>query len=393
MRLDLVLIGAAALCGLAWGHDGAPWLMGLAVVVPLLWHRAGNRWTAGAVVLAYYLATSRGMPFGFGIFFEASAPTWYGWALWVACGLANAALWCALWSRDAGRRIWLMPAILVLTAVPPIGIIGWTSPLNAAGIFYPGMGFIGLAFLVGLMAASMRGRWPAVAMFAGAALVANASAAFWPKNAPAWATAWAGQDTHFPRLQTANLDIFGEGQRVMQVLHLAGQVKPGHVLVLPETVLPQLSAANTFTASMLDDAANVLARKRSTIVVGAELHTPGQRLKNALVVLGAGQRVELVQRIPVPIGMWKPWRNDTFAVDLLGSGVAQVAGRRVAYSVCYEQLLVWPMMASMLQSPEVIVGAANGWWARNTSIPAIQGQSLDAWGRLFAVPVVRAANL
>jgi hypothetical protein len=70
-----------------------------------------------------------------------------------------------------------------------------------------------------------------------------------------------------------------------------------------------------------------------------------------------------------------------------------VAGRKVAYLICYEQLLVFPVLISLAHSPDVLVGAANDWWARETSIPTIQGQALDAWGRLFGLPVVRATNI
>jgi hypothetical protein len=101
----------------------------------------------------------------------------------------------------------------------------------------------------------------------------------------------------------------------------------------------------------------------------------------------------LVQRVPVPIGMWRPWSAESIAADPLASGVGLVAGRKVAYSICYEQLLVFPVLVSLAHSPDVLVGAANDWWARDTSIPTIQGQVLDAWGRLFGIPVVRSVNL
>jgi Carbon-nitrogen hydrolase len=63
------------------------------------------------------------------------------------------------------------------------------------------------------------------------------------------------------------------------------------------------------------------------------------------------------------------------------------------YSVCYEQLLVFPLLVSMAHDPDLIVGVANDWWARDTNIPAIQGQALKAWGRLFRLPVISAVNL
>lgn len=392
MRRELALVAGGALAGLSWGHAGAAWLIVLAGVMPVLWSRARTRWTAGAIALAYYLAGSRGLPLGAGVFFEASAPAWFGWALWIAVAAVSAALWCALWQRDPGRRVWAGMIVLVLTAIPPIGIIGWTNPLTAAGYAFPGMGFVGLAFFGGFVAAGIYGRWPAVAMFAAAALVANVCAVAWPSAPPAQLASWAGRNTHFPKLQSASVDILGEGQRVLYVLRLADQMTPGQVLVLPETVLPRLSATNTFTASMLADASQQLRAKRSTILVGAERGDSGQPLKNILTVLGEDGAADLVQRVPVPIGMWRPWRNDTVAADLLGGGIGYVAGQKIAYSICYEQLLVYPVLLSMAQSPSVLVGAANDWWARDTSIPAIQAQSLTSWGRLFGLKVVQAVN-
>lgn len=388
----LPLVVGGALCGLAWGHEGHVWLIGLAAVMPLLWHWSASRSWAGAIAVAYYLAGSRGLPFGAGIFFAESAPASFSWALWLVAGLVNALPWFILWSQNPRRQAWTMPVALVLTAMPPLGFIGWTNPLTAAGVFFPGLGFVGLALLVvGLVTVVLR-RWPVLTAVAGAAVVANFSAALWIKPAP-WAASWAGQDTHFARLQTAaETDLLGEGQRVMQILMIAGQVEPGRVVVLPETVLPRVRHGNNFAAMMLADVSARLKAKGSVILVGAEVTAPGQQLQNVLVVLGdAGG--PLVQRVPVPIGMWRPWAAESIAADPLASGVGQIAGRKVAYSICYEQLLVFPLLVSMAHSPDLILGAANDWWARDTSIPTIQGQGLDVWGRLFGLPVVRATNI
>ncbi|MNY70684.1 Carbon-nitrogen hydrolase [compost metagenome] len=65
---------------------------------------------------------------------------------------------------------------------------------------------------------------------------------------------------------------------------------------------------------------------------------------------------------------------------------------RIAPLICYEQLLLWPMLQSMLYSPAVIVATGNGWWTRGTSIVAIQKASVTAWAKLFGLPVVMAFN-
>lgn len=90
------------------------------------------------------------------------------------------------------------------------------------------------------------------------------------------------------------------------------------------------------------------------------------------MAIGAGaDAAPMVQRVPVPIGMWRPWAAEGLDANLWGRGLAELRGVRVAYAICYEQLLVWPMVTSLAQRPAVLVGAANDWWARDTSIPRI----------------------
>ena len=389
-RMPLLVVGGA-LCGFAWGHLGLSWLVCLAGAMPVLWSLAGSRGWAGMIALTYYLTASRGLPFGAGIFFAEVAPAWFSWALWFAAGLVNALPWLLLWSETPRRKAWTLPAALALTALPPVGFIGWVNPLTAAGVLFPGLGFVGLACLVvGLVLAVLR-RWPAVAILASVAMVSNI-VALQAKPEP-WVSAWSGQDTAFARLQTAAAPNFlAEGQRMAQVLMIAGQLQPGRVLVMPETVLPRVRQVNDFNASMLADLSAQLKAKGSAVLVGAEVVGPGHQLQNALVALG-DESALLVQRVPVPIGMWRPWSTESITADPLASGVGLVAGRKVAYSICYEQLLVFPVLVSMARTPDVLVGAANDWWARDTNIPTIQGQALDAWGRLFGVPVVRATNI
>lgn len=390
MKRGLLQVVAGALCGFAWGHDGMTWLTGLAAFVPIFWSLAGSRWWAGSAALAYYLAASRGLPFGAGIFFAESAPLWFSWALWLVSGLVNALPWLLLWSETPRRQAWTLPAALVLTAVPPIGFIGWVNPMTAAGVLFPGLGFVGLLCLVtGLVLIVLR-CWSAVAILASMAVVSNLVML---QARPAWVDAWSGHDTTFARLQTAAAPNFlAEGQRMAQVLMLAAQLEPGRVLVLPETVLPRVRQGNDFNASMLADVSAQLKAKGSTMLVGGEMSIPGRPIRNVLVALGSDAG-SLVQRVPVPIGMWRPWAADSIVADPFGSGIGLVAGRRVAYAICYEQLLTFPLLVSMAYRPDVIVGAANDWWARSTSIPTIQGQALDVWGRLFGLPVIRATNI
>jgi hypothetical protein len=91
--------------------------------------------------------------------------------------------------------------------------------------------------------------------------------------------------------------------------------------------------------------------------------------------------------------MWRPFiEGPGVPLRLKGPGTMIIAGERVAFLICYEQLLVWPILQSALERPTLIVGMANQYWVRNTNIPAAQRASMKAWARLFALPLLISEN-
>ncbi|HZS70371.1 MAG TPA: hypothetical protein VFA13_00910, partial [Candidatus Acidoferrum sp.] len=77
---------------------------------------------------------------------------------------------------------------------------------------------------------------------------------------------------------------------------------------------------------------------------------------------------------------------------LFGSGIAEIAGERAAILICYEQLLVWPVLESMTEHPTAIIAIANDHWVMRTPIPRWQAAAVAAWARLFGMPCVSAMN-
>src|SRR5579883_3455199 len=70
-----------------------------------------------------------------------------------------AAPWALVGPVPGYRSVWRGPLALVITAAPPIGIIGWASPLTSAGVLFPGtrwLGLIATMALAGLGAAFPR---------------------------------------------------------------------------------------------------------------------------------------------------------------------------------------------------------------------------------------------
>src|SRR5260370_37084437 len=47
-----------------------------------------------------------------------------------------------------GKAVLSVPLCILLTAIPPLGVIGWASPLLSAGVLFPGSKWFGLAFII-----------------------------------------------------------------------------------------------------------------------------------------------------------------------------------------------------------------------------------------------------
>jgi len=376
----LVAVPLAGAIGMAsWGSSLAA--LALAPLAVSLWATRTTRLAAWLIMLAYYLAAARGLPFGAARFFGNDTPAIFSALLWFGASLALSAPWACLWSRQG--YYWRVPLALLLCTVPPVGLVGWANPVVAAGVFFPSLGWFGLATMVAALAALCY--WPArvgvvLAVVALAGTSVNAPAA------PEWIQA---HQTTYGGSGGAGRDFMRDYAANQSMIELAVNSKAPFVL-FPETVAGLWTPA---TAELWADAAEHLRSTGRTAIVGAEVPIEGTgRTRNALVFIGH-QSGELVQRIPVPVSMWKPWADAGTEADLFGDGIGQVNAKRAAVLVCYEQLLVWSMLLSQAARPEIVIGAANDYWAAQTSIPGIQTMTLRAWSRLFSLPLVVAVNL
>jgi apolipoprotein N-acyltransferase len=77
---------------------------------------------------------------------------------------------------------------------------------------------------------------------------------------------------------------------------------------------------------------------------------------------------------------------------LTAPGVLVIDHQRAAVLICYEQMLTFPILASMLQHPTVIIAISNIFWVGRTPIPRFQANGVRAWARLFDLPYLVAVN-
>ena len=394
-RLLSVLL--PALAGLAWTLSDKP--CGV-VASPLLivgvMLADGPRWRFLAA-LAYFGVGGAALPDEVQSFFDT------GWIVGVGLWWLSAALLALPWAWAS--RGWRVVAVLLIEAVPPLGLFGWLSPLVLAGALYPGLGVLGFALGLGtLWTVAVLARPESTLEAITAAMVAAvalsgvsvwANAAYAPPAAPA---GWIGVNTHVGH---ENDDVMAEVARnqvwIDQAAAAVAQeaqagAKKRLVVALPEDV------AGTWGPGT---AAQVRAAMRPGDVwlVGASVisnrpHWDGRYL-NAVVGIGLrGDAVLFASPVPVPGGMWKPWGGEkSYTAARWWEPVQTIAGVRTWASICYDQGLAWPWLQALAQRPAVVLRVSNFWYEPAEAVaPRVEATTTAAWARLLGAAVVTAVN-
>lgn len=203
--------------------------------------------------------------------------------------------------------------------------------------------------------------WPAVAIaFAGLWLW---SAAFWTDPTLPVPEGWLGVD-----LQMGS--SLGRDTSMQRHRDLIATVKDRGAGGISNFVLPE-SALGLWTPTVERLWLRALRGTGVTVIAGAATVDAGG-YDNVLVALSrSGAEILYRERMPVPGSMWQPWRpllglSGGTRAHVFENPVATVAGSRIAPLICYEQLIVWPILQSMLHDPDVLVEVGNGWWTNTT---------------------------
>lgn len=371
-----------------------PELLALTAFVPMAWSISKDRATAGLFIFMYYLLAARGIPAGGAVFFGQDTSPLFAFLLWIAASAALTLPWYLLWCEchknffSAFLRLLL---IFILITVPPIGLCGWASPLLAAGILFPGSGWLGiLLFLIALALLTVIKRKIRLPVYGIATIVIILIALQHqpPQPVPA---GFIGIDTHYGKVASGSAGLTDAFIRTSDIAVRVLSEDAAYVLV-PETVAGiWTEASDNFWRGLT----GLLQARGQTLIVGAEIYDDAQKYDNCMLFLGFDHAVLYRQRVPVPVSMWMPFGGTgTANAYWFEPGVVELAdGRRAAVLICYEQFIVWPVLRSFFYSaPDILIATANQWWCKDTSIPTIQLQCATSWARLFGVPLVTATN-
>ena len=382
-RRAVVSFVATAACG-AIGWSGKPVLLPVTFLFLTVFLTQRDRKSAYAVALMYYAASTWPLVPGANSFFGPHSNFWLGLGLWLTASCLLALPWGLSYFSSWPARYASVALALAATTFPPIGIIGWTSPLTSAGLLFPGFGWLGVLATILLPPLIVRHR--SLGAMATITLIGTAHSVA-PLTSVMPAT-WAAINTTFGR-EPEPPDPVWEFQTASMIQQLA-VTSVARVVLFPEAAVPRWNeAAELFWEPTL----KALAGRGRTVLVGTTVGFSGTSKRlNGVLIRGADKPGLFIERVPVPVSMWRPFSHSGYPLRLGGPGTVQIAGERAGFLICYEMLLTWPVLSLSLERPTILVGAANDYWARDTSIPEVQRMCISAWARLFSIPSLMAKN-
>lgn len=355
-----------------------------ALVLALLWRGVNRRWQGPVLMAGWYAGSTAAIPFIWREFF--GAPAWPGWVVWLALCLVLAAPY-ALAPRRWPRLGLLIGS--VLTVVPPLGLIGMASPLLAAGNLFPGWGWmaLGLGLLFFFLSGLLKKSADVLALLMAVWGIAHVG-----QPAPAVPDGAWGMVRFDGPYPTDLIQGFARQDALKAEVRQA--LRDGaRLIVLPEGANPQWDAG---AIAYWQDIATLARQKNAQVLIG--VYTDGL-VKNdkidGLYDLTTGRTYPAA--VTMPIAMWKPWvgRQDVFKENfplrLNHANVLPTPYGRAAYSICYENTLLWPTLVAAWHQPSLLIGAANQWFAVNW-LGVAQHRSLRMQARLFGWPLIAAVN-
>ncbi|MGF6875793.1 apolipoprotein N-acyltransferase [Paraburkholderia sp. MM5477-R1] len=393
----VALIATGALVALSTWYPGQ-WQV-LLLLLPAIWSRVPGRTSAIAIWIGYYLAGARDIPVvsmrffsGYGDLTRPEA-LMLGFSFWIAQACVLATPWAVLKPESdasAARHALCAAVATVLVTVPPLGIIGWLSPAYVASTLFPGWKAPGLVLGIAATtcAASVsRGRFArqVATLLAILSLLARSVA-----SAPLVPSRWTALDTRLGRFDQSSYASLYARTRQVQTIAQRAFSEGATVVVLPEEIVGLWRPAMGYW--WRDDIQAFAAAKR-TLIVGMDLTASGTpfRYTDSAVIVGADHG-RLDSRQPVPAALWRPGAAVSAIRGSLSQPYVMVAGKSVAFSICYEDLLWWPHWRILLHSPDVLVSLSNSWFDSDLALAQIQRQGVAAIARLSGVPLLRAVN-
>lgn len=394
-NFDMPVLVAAAAIGWLWGVGINPRPLALIGLIPVLWTLVGNRWLAGFVPAFYALSATRGLIGGSMMFFDRGAL--FGVILWLAAAVPHYCAGVLCWQRQRTARILCgIPLLCLVLALPPVMLVGWAHPLLAAGLWLPQLhpGWLALPGMLALMIiVSATLYQPRIGRCSFLLLAGGYAVAHYRAPTINTAPLVRAHQTRFAigTYGAAPPDALTILRRHWQMQAMLDADSLDSLLdVFPESVGGNW---DDYLAGQWQDYLRA-HHPHKTVLMGAYRRNQGRPEGIIVAITANGVRTLYTQRLPMTGGMYNPFGTEAnrFRAHWLGTSTAEVAGLRAGFAICFEHVVLWPMLQTTFSRPEIVIAPASIWWAP-PQLQNAQRQSLRLWALWLGVPVIEAINI
>jgi predicted amidohydrolase len=403
---------ATVVLGLAVSSAHPAGIVAAFLLLPAFTFWQPSRRICYAAATGYYVGALWPLAVGAKNFFGPDVSVVGAMAFWAACATLLALPYALLWTDKTQQLLWRVPLALLIGIIPPMGLIDFASPLTASGFLFPAWSWGG--FALSLAGCGLIVAYPKLGLLGltTLALVANILHPGDRQPPPGWQAV----DTHLGAISHGPVSPLREYLAAQDIQALA-VASSARVVVFPESVVPRWTrSTDLFWKPTID----TLRQNGKVVVIGAlipesaplsdtDIHAAIELLRTAheaqpiprpaephsyrnVAIIRGAQSGIFLQRVPVPVSVWKPFSRGGAPLHLGGPAVLELGRERAALLICYEQIIPWTVLTAALAHPTLFVGMSNDHWATRTPIPRWQALCLRAWSRLFGVPYLLAVN-
>ena len=391
----------------AW--KGSYYLIGLLIIIPLLWY-IENFIESIVFIFFYYLFSTKSIPVIMSEYnyFYSIMPNFkiFYYSIWFVYSIILSIPWIlAKKIQYKYQDFWQLRLLIIIFPlligiVPPFYILGLGSPIEGAGFYFPKLGFLGIFLYLSLIILLcslfdlkfyknyqnyLNNHKINKLFFLLILIIISICSNFFYKNKEI-KDDWISVSTNIRPFQY-NSYVFEYLKSI--ILFLID--KNYKIIVLPENALGIWDKKNINKWKSIIEYAK---KNKSTVISGAYFLTDNNKIESGIIGFGKTNKVLYHIRQPIPIAGWNPFSKNGLSVDWISRGSRIINGEKIAFVVCYEELLPGVILSSFIDfyPPNYIISVANNWVGKGTGEAHAQFNSLFIMSRLFGVPFLRSWN-
>lgn len=340
----------------------------LIIIVLWIFVQAKNRFDLTIFLLCYHITSAHSLILGYSSFFNSSF--FFGIILVILASVFFSSIVSYL-SFNTNKFFQLL--IINFLWCLPILIVGWSSPLFAAGYFMPGFGWLGLILFVPLVYFIFSIKWQYKLLI----FFCIFNTTFIKNNNVNIKKNISVINTNFHN--NIIKDTYHIYKKILNTFQRIKKINNKEIIVLPEDGLPcfNKNTKNIFIKEF-KKIINPFAFTGTTTCLD-------NRLKSGVLFLDK-KKIQFIylQRQPMPYAMYLPFSSSYF-INWENNGLFKFNEKKYGLFVCFETVLIWTYIQTMLYKPDILISFNSVYWDKTGKVKIIQNQLMHGISRLFNV--------